>query len=214
MFLEVTKYLFQGFGVTVLLFALTLIFATPLGLILAFGGMSRFKVFSYPIKLLVWVIRGTPLMLQIIIIFYVPGLLWGVSIFDRMTAVVVAFVINYACYFSEIFRSGIQSVPQGQYEACMVLGMTKTQTFFRVILFQVIRRVLPPFGNEVITLVKDTSLARIITIEEILYIAFSRYVAKGIVWPLFYTGVYYLVFIGILTLLFNFIEKKISYYKI
>ena len=199
---------------TCLIFVLTLVIALPLGLVISFGSMSRFKAISYPIKGLVWVVRGTPLMLQILVFFYAPGLLFGWHGLERFTTIIVAFSINYACYFSEIYRSGIQSIPRGQYEAGQVLGMTKTQIFFKVILMQVVRRILPPMGNEVMTLVKDTSLARIITVQEVLQIAFSRYVAKGIIWPLFYTGVFYLLFIGILTLLFHYFEKKMNYYRI
>ena len=211
---EVTLTLLHGFGTTCLIFFLTLVFALPLGLLVAFGSMSKLKVVSWPIKAIIWVVRGTPLMLQILIIFYAPGLLWGWHGLERMPSVVIAFSLNYACYFAEIYRSGFQSVAKVQYEAGQVLGMTKTQIFSKVILMQVVRRILPPMGNEIITLVKDTSLARIITVQEILQIAFSRYVSKGIIWPLFYTGVFYLLFVGILTLLFNYLEKKMSYYRI
>lgn len=214
MWWEVTLNLLRGFGSTCMIFALTLLLSIPLGLIMSLGSMSKHKIISYPIKLIVWIIRGTPLMLQILVIFYVPGLVFKWHALERETTVIIAFVINYACYFSEIFRSGFQSVPRGQYEAGQVLGMTRKQIFFRVILMQVVRRIIPPMGNEIITLVKDTSLARIITVEEILQIAFSRYVSKGIIWPLFYTGVFYLIFVGVLTLLFKFFEKKLSYYKI
>ena len=188
--------------------------ALPLGLVIAFGSTSKYKVLSYPIKVIVWIVRGTPLMLQVIVIFYAPGLLFGVKGLSRFIAVVVAFVINYACYFSEIYRSGIQSVPRGQYEAGQVLGMKKRSIFFRVILLQVIKQITPPMGNEIITLVKDTSLARIIMVQEILFVAFSDYVAKGIIWPLFYTGAFYLIFVGLLTVLFHFLEKKMSFYKV
>ncbi len=214
MWWKVTLTLLEGFGATCLVFLLTLIFALPLGLLLCFGSMSRFKPLSYPIKVLVWIVRGTPLMLQLLIIFYAPGLLFGWGAMERMVATVVAFSINYACYFSEIFRSGIEAIPAGQYEAGQVLGMTKTQIFFKIILFQVIRRIIPPMGNEIITLVKDTSLARIIAVEEILFVAFNRYVSAGIIWPLFYTAVFYLLFVGVLTLLFGWLEKKMSFYKI
>lgn len=214
MFWNVTLTLLEGFAITCLIFLLTLIIALPLGVVIAFGSMSKIKVISFPIKLLVWAVRGTPLMLQILIIFYAPGLLFGWHIFDRFPTIIVAFSLNYACYFSEIYRSGIQSVPRGQYEAGQVLGMTKSKIFFNVILLQVIRRILPPIGNEVITLVKDTSLARIITVQELLQIAFSRYVSKGLIWPLFYTGVFYMLFVGILTLLFRYLEKKMNFYRI
>lgn len=214
MWWNVTLNLLQGFGMTCLIFLLTLLIALPLGLLIAFGSMSKFKAVRYPVKILVWVVRGTPLMLQILIFFYAPGLLFGWHGMERFTTIIVAFSINYACYFSEIYRSGIQSIPRGQYEAGQVLGMTKSQIFFKVVMMQVIRRILPPMGNEIITLVKDTSLARIITVQEVLQIAFSRYVSKGIIWPLFYTGVFYLLFIGILTVLFHYFEKKMSYYRI
>lgn len=213
MFWTVTQNLLRGFGTTVLLFFVTLVCALPLGLLLAFCTMSRHKALAYPFKGIVWVVRGTPLMMQVLIIFYVPGLLFGVKPLERFTAVSVAFIVNYACYFSEIYRSGLQSVPRGQYEAGQALGMTRADIFFRVILFQVVRRITPPMGNEIITLVKDTSIARVIMVQEILFVAFSDYVAKGILWPLFYTGVFYLVFVGVLTLLFGFLEKKMSYYK-
>lgn len=214
MFWTVTLDLFQGFGITVALFFLTLLFALPLGLLIAFAGMSKIKIISGTVKFLVWIIRGTPLMLQIIAVYYVPGLVFGMTLPERMNALVFAFVLNYSCYFSEIYRSGIQSVPSGQYEAGLVLGMTKKQIFTKIILFQVIRRITPPMGNEIITLVKDTSLARVITVAEILYVAFTGYVAKGFIWPLFYTAVYYLLFVGILTLLFNYLEKKMNFYKL
>lgn len=212
--LEVTITLLEGFGITCLIFLLTLLFSLPLGLFISFGSMSKLKIISVPTRILVWIIRGTPLMLQILVFFYGPGLIFNIQGFDRFPTIIVAFTINYACYFSEIFRSGIQSIPQGQYEAGQVLGLTKSQIFSRIILMQVVRRILPPMGNEIITLVKDTSLARIITVGEILQIAFSRYVAVGIIWPLFYTGVFYLLFIGVLSLLLKYAEKKISYYNI
>ena len=214
MFWSVTLNLLKGFGNTALIFLVTLVLALPLGLVIAFGSTSKYKVLSYPIKVIVWIVRGTPLMLQVIVIFYAPGLLFGVKGLSRFIAVVVAFVINYACYFSEIYRSGIQSVPRGQYEAGQVLGMKKRSIFFRVILLQVIKQITPPMGNEIITLVKDTSLARIIMVQEILFVAFSDYVAKGIIWPLFYTGAFYLIFVGLLTVLFHFLEKKVSFYKV
>lgn len=214
MFWTVTLDLLKGFSNTALLFFVTLLFALPLGLALCFCTMSKSKALSLPVKLVVWVMRGTPLMLQVLVIFYVPGLLFHVKPMDRFLAVSVAFVLNYACYFSEIYRSGIEAIPRGQYEAGQALGMTRTSIFFRVELFQVIRRITPPMGNEIITLVKDTSIARVIMVQEILFVAFSDYVAKGILWPLFYTGVFYLIFVGVLTLLFNFLEKKMSCYKV
>ena len=194
------------------LFALTLLFALPLGLVVAFGSMSRCRLLSGAVKTFVWVIRGTPLMLQLIAIFYGPGLLFDIHILGRFEAVIVAFVINYACYFSEIYRGGIESVPRGQYEAGQVLGMTKSQIFFKVVLLQVVKRILAPMGNEFITLVKDTALARIIAIYEIVYVGES-YIKKGLAWPLFYTAAFYLVFNGVLTVLFAKLEKKLNYFR-
>ena len=185
------------------LFALTLLFALPLGLVVAFGSMSRCKPLSGAVKTFVWVIRGTPLMLQIIVISGSGG---------RMVAAVVAFAINYACYFSEIYRGGIEAVPKGQTEAGQVLGMTKTQIFFKVTLLQVVKRILAPMGNEVITLVKDTSLANTIANKEIIMMA-KEYSAKGLIWPLFSTALFFLVFVGALTLLFNWAEKKLDYFR-
>ena len=211
--MSVTLTLLSGFGITCLLFIITLLVALPLGLIVAFGGMSRLKVISVPIKVFIWIIRGTPLMLQILVVFYMPGLLLGWGSLERMTAVSVAFIINYSCYFAEIYRGGIESITKGQYEAGQVLGMTKRQIFFKVILFQVIKRIVPPMSNEIITLVKDTSLARIIAVEEILFVAFNRYVSAGIIWPLFYSGAFYLLFVGVLTVLLGRLEKKLSYFK-
>jgi polar amino acid transport system permease protein len=197
---------------------LTLVFALPLGLILSFGELSKFKPLRYLINLFVWVIRGTPLMLQLIIIFYGPGLWLGHNIWSgnesgRITATVVAFSINYACYFSVIFRGGIEGVPAGQREAGEVLGMTKSQIFFKVTLLQMVKRVVPPMSNEIITLVKDTSLARIIAAYELTFSGYSFMKSDGLTWPLFYTGVFYLVFVGILTLLFNYIERRLAYFR-
>ena len=212
MFLPVTLQLLMGFWESVKIFLLTLAFALPLGLVICFGSMSRF----FPLKKLtrgfVWIIRGTPLMLQLIIIFYGPGLMFGLPAMSRFTATIVAFVINYACYFSEIYRGGIESIPRGQYEAGQVLGMTKGQIFYRVVLLQVIKRVLAPMSNEIITLVKDTSLARIIGIYEIIW-AGEAFIKKGLIWPLFYTGVFYLVFNPLLTILFGYLEKKLDYFR-
>ena len=212
MFAEVTLKLFSGFGVTCLLFLLTLVMSLPLGLIVSFGSMTKFK----PIKLLtrafVWVIRGTPLMLQLIVVFYVPGLVFNHPMQSRITAVLIAFVINYSAYFSEIFRGGIESISKGQYEAGQVLGMTKTQIFFNVVLLQIIKRILAPMSNEIITLVKDTSLARVIAYGEIIMCA-EEFTTDGLIWPLFYTAVFFLAFVGILTLLFSHIEKKMNYYN-
>lgn len=218
MFGSVTLSLLEGFFETLKLFTLTLIFSLPLGLLICFASMSRKKVLKYPIRLIIWVIRGTPLMLQLLIIFYGPGIFFGVNLWGsgntgRFTAALVAFVINYACYFSEIYRGGFQSVPRGQYEAAAVLGLTRRQTFRKIILLQVIKRIVPPISNEVITLVKDTSLARVIAFYEIIW-AGERFIkSAGIIWPLFYTGAYYLIFSGLLTLLFGYIEKKLDYFK-
>lgn len=213
MFVQVTLDLLKGFGETVKIFALTLVFSLPLGLVLSFGSMSKFKPLSWLVKTLIWIIRGTPLMLQLIIVYYGPGLVFGVGLMERFNAVLVAFVINYSCYFSEIYRGGIQSVPKGQQEAGLVLGMTKSQIFFKVTLLQVIKRIVPPMSNEIITLVKDTSLARIIAVYEIIFVGQSFIKSNGLIWPLFYTAVFYLLFCGILTLVFRAIENKMSYFN-
>jgi polar amino acid transport system permease protein len=195
------------------LFAVTLLLGLPLGLIIAFGSMSRFTPLRWLSQTFVWIIRGTPLMLQIIIVFYGPGLIWGGQAMGRMEAAALAFVINYACYFSEIFRGGIQSMPAGQKEAGEVLGMTKSQIFFKVTLLQVIKRIVPPMGNEFITLVKDTSLARIIANKEIIMMAQEYASSDALIWPLFSTAVFFLIACGILTLLLNYAEKKLSYFR-
>ena len=226
-FLDVTSQLLTGFTSSVILFLFTLIFALPLGFLISFCTMSRFAPLRIISKLFVWILRGTPLMLQIFVIFYLPGLLdlfvWpqmntGWEWFDstistRFIAALVAFSINYAAYFSEIYRGGIESISKSQTEAGLVLGMTKTQIFFKVVLLQMVKRIVPPMSNEIITLVKDTSLARIITYYELIFFA-QRYIKNGgLLWPLFYTAVYYLVFTAILTLFFRWIEKKLSYFK-
>jgi len=218
MFWTVTLELLNGLATTFQIFIMTLIFSLPLGLVLALGTLSKWKPLKLLLQVLIWVIRGTPLMLQLIIIFYGPGLWLGQNIWSgdeagRITATVVAFSINYACYFSVIFRGGIEGVPVGQREAGEVLGMTKSQIFFRVTLLQMVKRVVPPMSNEIITLVKDTSLARIIAAYELTFAGYSFMKSAGITWPLFYTGVFYLVFVGILTLLFNYIEKKLDYFR-
>ena len=212
MFANVTLSLMGGFVTTIQLFCLTLVFALPLGLIISFGSMSRFTPLRALVKTVVWAVRGTPLMLQIIVVFYGPALLWGMQA-PRFGAALLSFVINYACYFSEIFRGGIQAIPNGQYEAGQVLGMTKTQIFFKITLLQVIKRIIPPMGNEFINLVKDTALARTIAVYEVLWMGEKFIKSKGIIWPLFYTAVFYLVFNGLLTLLFGWIEKKMDYFK-
>ena len=196
--------LFEGFGLNCFIFIITLLAAIPLGLVITFGSMSKFKPLAWLTKLFVWIIRGTPLMLQIFVVLYAPGLLFDFPIRQRMMAVLVAFVINYAAYFSEIYRGGIESIPKGQYEAGQVLGMTKAQVFFKVVLLQVIKRIIPPMGNEVLTLVKDTSLARIVGVAEIIMCA-ERFTKEGLIWPLFSTGLFFLGMCGILTIVLNLI---------
>ena len=240
MFWTVTNAMLEGMGTTMELFALPLLFSLPLGLLVAFGSMSKWAPFRFlaqvswapqwlkklsylrPIKLIVdvivWVIRGTPLMLQLMIIYFGPGLIldnniWGSGNSGRFIATVAAFVLNYSCYFSVIYRGGIEGVPVGQREAGQVLGMTKSQIFFKVTLLQMIKRIVPPMSNEIITLVKDTSLARIIAVSELIKVGESFMKSDGLIWPLFYTGVYYLIFVGILTLLFGYIERKLSYFR-
>ena len=217
-FWSITLSLLEGFGISCKLFILTLLFALPLGLIISFGSMSKFKPLSWVCKTFVWIIRGTPLMLQLFVVFYVPGLLFETPLFKgddgRFLAALIAFVINYACYFSEIYRGGIESIPKGQYEAAQVLGMKGAETFFVVIFIQVIKRILAPMSNEVITLVKDTSLARVIAIAEIFFVTEMDYLSRGLIWPLFYIAVFFLIFVGVLTLFFRWCEKKLSYYKV
>lgn len=211
-----------GFLQTLKLFFVTLLGAIPLGLIIAFGSMSRFRPLSGLTKVVVWIVRGSPLMIQLLIIYYFPGLvldkpIWGGGESGRFVAAAVAFIFNYACYFSEIYRGGIQGVPKGQEEAGLVLGMTRSQIFFKITLLQMIKRIVPPMSNEIITLVKDTSLARIIALQEIIWAgqAFLKgsQGISGAIWPLFFTAIYYLICNGILTLLFGWIEKKLSYFK-
>ena len=218
MFVTVTRALMGGFGTAFEIFALTLILALPLGLLVALGSMSRFHPLRWLTNTVVWIIRGTPLMLQLMIIFYVPGMVlnnnfWGTGDASRVTATVVAFVINYACYFSVIYRGGIEGVPVGQREAGQVLGMTRSQIFFKITLLQMVKRVVPPMSNEIITLVKDTSLARIIGVVELIKAGDYFRTNGGLMWPFFYTGVFYLAFVGVLTLLFNYVEKKLDYFK-
>ena len=213
MFLTVTLSLFEGLAVTVKLFALTLVFALPLGLIISFGSMSKLKVLRYPVKTLVWIVRGSPLMIQLLIVYYGLPILFGSPPLPRFPAALIAFVFNYACYFSEIYRGGIEAIPKGQYEAGQVLGMTKNQIFFKVVLLQVVKRIVPPMSNEIITLVKDTSLARIIAVYELIWSGQTFIKSAGIIWPLFYTTVFYLVFNGGLTLLFGYIERKLDFFK-
>lgn len=228
-FWEVTAFLLDGFGISLLIFAVTLLCGAPLGLPIAFCSMSRFKIVKSISKVIVWIVRGIPLMLQIFIIYYVPGLLFGYQLFGqidrymfieygisdagRITAVLIAFAINYACYFSEIYRGGIESISKGQYEAGYVLGLTKSQIFRKIILKQVIQRIVPPMSNEIITLIKDTALANCIMVCEIIKNAKELAATKALIWPLFFTGVFYLVFVGILTVVLNKAEKKLSYFR-
>lgn len=228
-FLEVTAFLFDGFLISLLIFAVTLLCGAPLGLPIAFCSMSRFKPVKAISKVIVWIVRGVPLMLQIFIIYYIPGLLFNFPMFSkvdrfffinygiadagRITAVLIAFTINYACYFSEIYRGGIESISKGQYEAGYVLGMTKGQVFRNVILKQVIQRIVPPMSNEIITLIKDTALANCIVVCEIIKQAKELAATKALVWPLFYTGAFYLVFVGFLTIVLGKVEKKLSYFR-
>ena len=228
-FLEVTAFLFDGFKISLLIFAVTLLCGAPLGLPIAFCSMSRFKIVKSISKVVVWIVRGIPLMLQIFIIYYVPGLLFNYQLFGqidrymfieygiadagRITAVLIAFTLNYACYFSEIYRGGIESISKGQYEAGYVLGLTKSQIFRKIILKQVIQRIVPPMSNEIITLIKDTALANCIMVCEIIKNAKELAATKAMIWPLFFTGVFYLVFVGILTIVLNKAEKKLSYFR-
>ena len=228
-FLEVTKFLLDGFWISLLIFAVTLLCGAPLGLPIAFCSMSRFKAVKAVSKVVVWIVRGIPLMLQIFIIFYVPGLLfefplfsrvdrffflnYGINDAGRIVAVLIAFTLNYACYFSEIYRGGIESISKGQYEAGYVLGLTKSQIFRKIVLKQVIQRIVPPMSNEIITLIKDTALANCIMVSEIIKQANELAATKALVWPLFYTGVFYLIFVGILTILLGKLEKKMSYFR-
>lgn len=218
----VVKALNVGFLQTLKLFFVTLIGAFPLGLLISFGSMSRFAPLRYLTRLLVWVIRGTPLMIQLMIIFFFPSLalgipLWGGSQSGRFLAASFAFILNYSCYFSEIYRGGIQGIPVGQTEAGLVLGMTRNQIFFKVTLLQMIKRIVPPMANEIITLVKDTSLAQIIALQELIWAgeAFMKgsHGISGAIWPLFFTAVYYLIFNGILTILLGRLEKKLDYFR-
>lgn len=218
MFQEVILELTAGFGKTLEIFALTLIGSIPLGLVIAFGSMSKIKPIKYISKFFVWIMRGTPLMLQLIIVYYGPGLIlkqniWGMGSTGRFVAVLLAFIINYAAYFSEIYRGGIESISDGQYEAGQVLGLTKSQIFRNIILLQVVKRIIPPMSNEIITLVKDTSLARVIAVYEIIWMGQAFIKSAGIIWPLFMTGIYYLIFTGVLTVILGKIEAKFEYFK-
>ena len=213
LFLRVTLELLGGFWQTLRLFALTLLISVPLGMVVCLGSMSRFRILRIPVKLFVWVIRGTPLMLQLILVFFGPGLLFGLPSMDRFDAALLAFSVNYACYFSEIYRGGLESIPRGQYEAGQVLGLTRSQIFFRVVLLRMVKRILPPMAGEVITLVKDTALARTISVYEIMWRGQAFIKSDGLIWPMFYTGAFYLLFSGGLTLLFGKLEKKLDYFR-
>ena len=228
-FIEVTLFLLDGFWISLLIFAVTLLCGIPLGLPIAFCSMSKLKPLKAVSKVFVWIIRGVPLMLQIFIIYYVPGLLFDTPIFSkldrffflnyniqdagRIIAVLIAFTINYACYFSEIYRGGIESISKGQYEAGYVLGLTKPQIFRHIVLKQVIQRIVPPMSNEIITLIKDTALANCIIVPELIKQAKELAATKAMIWPLFYTGVFYLLFVGILTIVLGKLEKKLSYFR-
>ncbi len=228
-FWQITLFLLDGFKNSVLIFFVTLVIGLPLGLPIAMCSMSKFKPLKAAAKVFVWVIRGVPLMLQIFIIYYVPGLVFHYQLFGqvdkylllnygivdagRILAVLIAFAINYACYFSEIYRGGIESIAVGQYEAGQVLGMTRAQVFFKVVLLQVIKRILPPMSNEIITLIKDTALANCIMVAEVIKQANTLAATKALIWPLFYTGVFYLIFVGVLTILFNRMEKKLDFFR-
>lgn len=209
---DVLDSLVGGFWLNLQIFVMTLLVALPLGLVITFGSMTKFRPVRYLTRVFVWIIRGTPLMLQLFVVMYMPGLVLGIPMKSRMTAVLIAFVVNYAAYFSEIYRGGIESIPKGQYEAGQVLGMTRSQVFFRVVLLQVVKRITPPMSNEVITLVKDTALARVVSVAEIIMCA-ERYTKQGLIWPLFSTGLFFLLFNGVLTLLFGYFEKKMDYFK-
>ena len=228
-FWDVTLFLWSGFKISLLIFCVTLLIGLPLGLPIAFGSMSRVRPIRAITRVFVWIIRGVPLMLQIFIIYYVPGLVFNYQLFGsvdkyflltygiqdagRILAVLIAFAINYACYFSEIYRGGIESIHKGQYEAGHVLGMTKRQIFFKVVLLQVVKRIVPPMSNEIITLIKDTALANCIMVAEIIKQANTLAATKALIWPLFFTGVFYLLFVGLLTLLLGRVEKKLSYFS-
>ena len=214
---QVFQALNQGALVTLRLFALTLLGAVPLGLVIALGAMTRFRPLRYLTRSIIWVVRGTPLMLQLSAIYFGPGLLgfnlWGTGRHGRWIAVITAFILNYACYFAEIYRGGLESIPRGQYEAGQVLGLTRSQIFFRVVLLQMVKRILPPMAGEVITLVKDTALARTISVYEIMWRGQAFIKSDGLIWPMFYTGAFYLLFSGGLTLLFGKLEKKLDYFR-
>ena len=218
MFETVISALNEGFVKTFEIFVATLIGALPLGLLLAFGTMIKFKPLKAVTRAIVWVVRGTPLMLQLLVVYYGPGMImgnniWGVGDIGRNIAVYIAFIINYACYFAVVYRGGIEGIPQGQHEAGHVLGLTKNQIFFKIVFMQVIKRIMAPMSNEIITLVKDTSLARIILVYEVIWAGQTFIKSSGVIWPLFFTAVYYLLFVGILTIVFGKIEKKLDYYR-
>ena len=212
-FLQVTQTLLEGFGTTIFIFVVSFVFSIPLGMLFTFFSLRKWKAVQKIMQLFLWIIRGTPLMLQIIAVFYIPGLVFNVQGFERMVAVIVAIVINYAVYFSEIFRASYQTIDVGQREAAQALGFSRPQTFFRVHLLQIIKRSLPPLANETISLVKDTALARVLAITEVLYSAQKLVATYAIIYTLFYTAVFYLVFNCFISILYKFAEKKLSYYE-
>ena len=213
-FLSISIDLFNGFVETLKIFTVTLITALPLGFILSLGLISHFKILKLILKTIIWIVRGTPLMLQLLVVYYGPGLMFGLKLMPVDQAVYIAFGLNYACYFAEIYRSGFESIPKHQYEAAKIFGSSYFQTIKDVIFIQVIKRIISPMSNEIMTLVKDTSLARVITYYEIIFAAQRYTKTAGLIWPLFYTGIYYLVFCGLLTILFQYFEKKLSYISV
>ena len=209
------QQLVGGMGASLLIFVLTLLFSMPLGLAVAFGRMSKFKPLQAIVKFFIAILRGTPLMLQLLVVFFGPYYLFGWTLprSYRFVAVILGFSINYAAYFAEIYRSGIESIPKGQYEAAAVLGYNKQQTFFKIIFPQMVKRVLPPVTNEVITLVKDTSLAFVLTYEEMFTVAKQIAAAQTTIMPLFVAGVFYFIFNAVVAFVMEGIEKKLSYYR-
>lgn len=213
-FMQVTTELMRGFGTSIVLFVLTLLFSLPLGLLMMKALKSQYKIISYTMKFLIWVIRGTPLMLQLLVVFFAPGILFGVNLFaqNRFLAALLTFIVNYAGYFAVIYQGGFDAIPRGQFEAGKVLGLTNSEIFNQIVLLQIIKHILAPISNEVITLVKDTSLVRVIAVVEIIKVA-ERFTSMGLIWPLFYTGAFYLVFSALLTYAFSIAERKLSYFR-
>ena len=212
-FLNLVKILSEGLGTTLLIFTLTLLLGIPAGILVAMARNSKNKIISNITKLYILIIRGTPMMLQIIFIYFAPYYLFKIN-YDRFVAIIIAFVVNYAAYFAEIFRSGILSIPKGQKEAAFTLGFSRTQTFFRILLPQIIKRILPSMSNEVISLIKTTSLAQIIGITEIFALAQKQASYQSYVVPLCVAGLIYLILCTIITYVFNRAEKKYNYYTI